>query len=517
MMKMIIVDDEPIIIQGLRETIPWHAYGIEIVDVASNGREGLKKVQQHEDVQIVLTDVKMPIVDGLELAEQLQNQLHAPKVIMLSGYDEFDYAKTAIRLGVKDYLLKPVDVEELLQAVDKVKQTILSEQSVHQQFNQLQMKEVIEHALFGTSFEYASLPFNVDTLTVFPILSSTRHFAQLAQELQDCALQQHFKQWQNMIEVLVYQMGLTCVSLYVDDNLLLTCIYCLDERSLNASKILEGLKAPLESDSHFQFIISDQMHSIYSLSDVKRQMVHALEKVYLEEKTCSTLMGKIKSRENKKELPYKLEEAIIRSLQATPENEMIEKVEDLFAYLEQQRFLLIEVCKCCHNIETSIEKLYGKLPFHDDLSIPELFFTQRVNVHVYNSYEALKALFEEDMRLIFASLRSDDRDQHHWLIDRAISYIQDYYKYHVKAAEVADYINISPNYFSVLFKQYTQMNFNEYLNHLRVEKAKGLLEETTDKVTMIAERVGYQNYKYFVQVFKQLTRMTPTEYRNFMS
>jgi|GEM_PF-996872 len=517
MMKMIIVDDEPIIIQGLRETISWSTYDIEIVDVASNGREALQKVQQHEDVQIVLTDVKMPIVNGLELAEQLQNQLHAPKVIMLSGYDEFDYAKTAIRLGVKDYLLKPVDVEELLQAVDKVKRTILSEQSVHQQFNQLQMKEVIKHALFDTPFEHTSLPFNVDTLTVFPILSSTRHFAQLVQELQDCALQQHFKQWQDMIDVLVYQLGLTCVSLYVDDNLLLTCIYCLDERPLNASKILESLKAPLESDSHFQFIISDQMHSIRSLSDVKKQMVHALEKVYIGEETCSTLMEKIKGKGEKKEIPSKLEEAIIKSLQATHETEMTEGVEELFVYLEQQRFLLIEVCECCRNIEASIEKVYGQLFSRYELSVPELFFAQRVNVHFYNSYEALKVLFEEDMQLIFASLHADHQNQHHWLIDRAISYIQDYYRYHVKAAEVADYINISPNYFSALFKQYTQMNFNDYLNHLRVEKAKSLLEETADKVTVIAERVGYQNYKYFVQVFKQRTMMTPTEYRNFIS
>ncbi|GGE26085.1 DNA-binding response regulator [Pullulanibacillus camelliae] len=517
MMKMIIVDDEPIIIQGLRETIPWDTYGIEIVDVASNGREALEKVRQYAEVQIVLTDVKMPIMDGLELAEQLQNRPNAPKVIMLSGYDEFDYAKTAIRLGVKDYLLKPVDVDELLQTVDKVKKTIVSEQSARQQFNQLQMKDVMAHVLFATPFEHASPSFDIGTLSVLPILSSMKQGAQLTRELQDSAHQRHFDQWQTLISSLVDQRGSSCASLYIEDNLLLTCIYCLNDKTPNMLKIIEQLKVSLESHLRFHFIVSNQIIPIKRLPEVKMKMVYALEKLYIEEGTYSVLTEESRIREESKELPHELEEAVIRPLQAAEAKELNEGIEVLFAYLKQQRFLLTEVCKCCHAIEKRIGKLYGQRSSHYDVSTLELAFTQEVNVHRHNSYESLKALFEEDMRLIFAWLHPDQKNHHHWLIDRAMSYIQDYYKYDVKATEVADYINISPNYFSVLFKQYTHMSFNEYLNHLRVEKAKSLLEETSDKVTAIAEQVGYQNYKYFVQVFKQLTMMTPTEYRRFLS
>ncbi|MGV2788323.1 helix-turn-helix domain-containing protein [Clostridium perfringens] len=94
--------------------------------------------------------------------------------------------------------------------------------------------------------------------------------------------------------------------------------------------------------------------------------------------------------------------------------------------------------------------------------------------------------------------------------------MQKYYASDIKASEVADLINLSPNYFSSLFKQDVGISFNEYLNEFRIEKAKLLLEKTPDKVRQIASQVGYQEYKYFVQVFKKFTKVTPTEYRKIL-
>ncbi|SFF88497.1 Response regulator receiver domain-containing protein [Planifilum fulgidum] len=118
-LKMIIVDDEPVICKGLRLTIPWHELGVRVVGEAHNGKQALRLAEKH-DVDLVLTDVKMPEMDGLALAEALRRERPQVRIVMISGYDEFEYARQALRLGVEDYLLKPVDIDELWQLVKRL-------------------------------------------------------------------------------------------------------------------------------------------------------------------------------------------------------------------------------------------------------------------------------------------------------------------------------------------------------------------------------------------------------------
>ncbi|WP_199868547.1 helix-turn-helix domain-containing protein, partial [Virgibacillus senegalensis] len=133
----------------------------------------------------------------------------------------------------------------------------------------------------------------------------------------------------------------------------------------------------------------------------------------------------------------------------------------------------------------------------------------------YNTYQAIQFLFENDIRNLMNKCQLTHVENNNWLMERAETYIKNYYTTDIKAQEVADVINISPNYFSSLFKQRTGRNFNEYVNVLRVEQAKTLLADTPFKVREVAEQVGYHEYKYFVEVFKKFVGMTPTEYRKW--
>lgn len=116
--KMLIVDDEAVICEGLRYTIDWTKLGVEVVGEAYDGKEALRLVEEH-GVQLVLSDIRMDGMDGLELAKHLRQRHPAVQVVMISGYEDFEYARQAIRLGVEDYLLKPVDIEELSSVVKK--------------------------------------------------------------------------------------------------------------------------------------------------------------------------------------------------------------------------------------------------------------------------------------------------------------------------------------------------------------------------------------------------------------
>ena len=118
--KLLIVDDEPIISRGLRLTIPWEAINVEVVDTAYDGEDAIEKIKQYGDIDIVITDVRMPKVDGLQLASFLYTNYPHIRTIILSGFDEFEYAQQAIKWGVGNYFLKPVNIDELMENVQKI-------------------------------------------------------------------------------------------------------------------------------------------------------------------------------------------------------------------------------------------------------------------------------------------------------------------------------------------------------------------------------------------------------------
>ncbi|MGN1040350.1 MAG: response regulator, partial [Candidatus Fimimonas sp.] len=116
MYKMMIVDDEYLVRLGISETIDWASYGVEIVDTAVNGKEGLEKILQQKP-DVVISDIKMPVMDGTQLVKALNEQNYDGIVVILSGYNDFQYAKDTLEMGVFKYVLKPIDNDELVQTV----------------------------------------------------------------------------------------------------------------------------------------------------------------------------------------------------------------------------------------------------------------------------------------------------------------------------------------------------------------------------------------------------------------
>ena len=135
MIKVFLVEDEIIIRNGIKNSINWEMHGYDFVGEASDGELALPMILEKKP-DILITDIKMPFMDGLELSEQVKKVLPATKIMILSVYNEFDYAKMAIKIGVTDYLLKPISSEKLLDAVNKVAEEIRKEQSEKEQMNQ---------------------------------------------------------------------------------------------------------------------------------------------------------------------------------------------------------------------------------------------------------------------------------------------------------------------------------------------------------------------------------------------
>lgn len=392
--KMLIVDDEPIICRGLQQTIPWDEYMVEVVDLAYDGAEAIQKIKEHGDIDLVLTDVRMPNVDGLRLATFLAENYPDIRTIIISGYDDFKYAQQAIQLGVKDYLLKPVDVDELLRVITKITSTLQEERKAAQQIYQMNLQNAIFHQVLDlpdTTPNHSGLFADV---RIYPLVTILKDYKNKTKNLSEEELQNLTVEWENQVENSLNSQGFACVSVFTSKNVLLTCV-------------TNNLSGFTPENLDFQ-----ELNCVVNDTDIT---IGQLNKVYL------------RLYEDTRYLPF-----------------------------SESGFIVSPVS----------ESLANKLKAND------------------------------------------------WLMDRAEQYIRTYYASPIKAHEVADVINISPNYFSSLFKQKTGKSFNEYINTLRVGAAKQLLEETPFNVNEIAEKVGYREYKYFVDVFKKFTGYTPTKYRN---
>ncbi len=504
MIKMIIVDDEPIIRQGLRETIPWEQYGVTVVAEAQDGREAIDKINQHKDLELVITDVKMPNMDGIALIEALSNHANPPKVIILSGYDEFEYAQQAIKNGVKDYLLKPVDIDELIRTVKALSDSILQEKKQLEEVTELTIRSTLIQDIYGSVPSLSDTPLNK---SVFPFLTSIRNFMAQVEEEEDRSTIQ--VKAQKTVLALLEKKGMTAVSHFFSENVLLACVYKWDEAALPTTK---GLKEILDQikgeDFEYYFIVGKDKTNLSELPDVYKELYERLQNAYIE-------VEPYEAATSLSELPDFLKEAVILSLNRDWK-EVEHAVLELFKRLQKGKIRLDQVEETCQEVLNRAGNVYKKNLSYEQFRNLNLNYIVNVDTNLYNSYQLLQELFLNDLNQIYMTLH-DQAESHHWLVDRALNYIDQYYNYDIKASEVADYINISPNYFSGVFKQHTGLTFNDYLNQLRIEKAQMLLEETQDKINTIAEQVGYQNYKYFVQIFKQRTNMTPTEYRKFTS
>lgn len=500
--KMLIVDDEPIICRGLRYTIPWDKYNIEVADVSHDGKDAIWKIQTNPSIDIVITDVKMPKADGLELATFLHDQYPDIQIIMISGFDEFSYAQQAIKLGVKDYLLKPVDVDELVNKVLNLTKEIEQKRKETVKRQQMGLTNAIFHQISDDTVRNPDKQREYDSVKIYPFISLLRDYMKKIKGLSPEKINELKLNWKNFIQTTLNKNGFESISIFTSDNVLLT--------SIIGEKETFTIKKEVFDDEGLLFVWSD---SLINLVDLKERFTILTREIkFLPfKKNCDGALDR-KSGQN---YPHEIEKKIIDGIFQS-ENEKLRNTSlALFTYFSANEFFLEEIVQVCGEILTKVINRYESFRGKEADSL-ELNYRKFIDVHLYNSYALLQDLFVDDVDSIVNNLdlKNDKRD---WMIERAEDYIHDYYKSNIKVSEVANVINISPNYLSSLFKQKTGKNFNEYVNHLRIEEAKILLVETPFKVNEISEQVGFHEYKYFVEVFKKFSDMTPTIYRKLMS
>ncbi|BBI33766.1 response regulator transcription factor [Cohnella abietis] len=513
LIKLLIVDDEPVICEGLRYTIDWEELGVEVAGVAYDGEEALRFIE-NEEVNIVLTDIRMDGMDGLKLTEHLNISFPQIRVIIISGYEDFSYARQAIRMNVNDYLLKPVEIDELIKAIGKVIVGIKKEEASSDSVSANEDEQWLSNRIRNSpSYIKETVPAHLPISRYRMIATQLEHFSEWRSTVapeQYALIQQ---QWIKSINDYLEAYSIRSISVFDHENLLYTLtITNIELGHEEWNDALEGLleswrgEAPLYCGvSRVYDSLADT--SIHCAEVTELLQYHVLEgNVILQAETLEQMVAN-------RTLPdidgAKSVQLFVPAMFKQDLDEVKTLVADLFQTFREHGFLLEEVVKQYDDISVLLRQRLRQ----SGLSLLEHSRKEPIDLMANNSYDSLQRIVEEEMGYLLLLIDKNGIDKSYWIIEKVKKYMAEHYRTDLKAFEVAAWLKITPSYFSLIFKQGTGKTFSEYMNELRIDHAKHLLASTHDKVFEISDQVGYKEYKYFVTVFKTYTGMTPKEYR----
>ena len=539
MYKVLIADDEEKVCQLISKIIDWEALGVEIVGIANDGKSAVNLIAEKLP-DIVITDIRMPGYDGLELIEkskQINNSIH---FIIISGYRQFDYARKAIKYGVEDYLLKPLREEELLDIIIKMLEKISNEkhdlQEEKSMKNQIEtdakrvrenfLKDLIE----GTAGKLNSLSreecnkiyrcnfadgyyqaivikpdiprkdYNMDSYQI--LLGKAMNIAEVILTREE-SLSEYIA---IMKEEGIFFL-LNKASPQEDNQLLRKKVTRIRNNICGLRdlfwdiQVTVGIGKAVEDFSSVPQTIKSARHKI--LSRVFYGTGTILQGEYPSEKSKVTVGDFFDVKSKKMLLEY------FETRNKAGVCKILDEMKDLAVKSgEQDGELLFDLVKEAleififamknMNLQKNMDNLYEQIiqNYHICTDVDEIF-------------DMLRNYFMHYIRLVEKEKEKVEMKP----IRDAKKYISENYARQLKLEYMGAMAGFNSSYFSALFKKETGKNFSEYLIEVRIQKAKELLIEKDLSIPEIAERVGYSDIKYFNKIFKKETDLTPSEFR----
>ncbi len=538
MMKVIIADDEENICRLIYGLIDWKSLGMEIVGVAHNGVEALDMVKS-KSPNLMITDIRMPGYDGLEMIRRAKNIEQDLNCIIISGYRQFEYAQNAIQYGVGDYLLKPIKKDEFLTALVKMKERY------RQHTEQLNKEELIRkqmendaHRLRDNLFtEYllnknkSTQDFTVEMINQnFHYLFHPGVFQVYAVKI-DCGYEDQYNDavkilgdraaqiTSRLLKGLCFDMGL-----YFQDSAVF-CVLNYRQEDKNAVKdrieaVLGELMVQKDDFRQVGFTIGagTAVEEINRLEDSFQTSCYAVWQRLLEgtnrqieSKTMHTAPREfsVKLAEINKTMGTALEvldkDAVVKCISDLKKQIVTENLfngQEIFSLSKHVCNMYLTGLRNNHVEMHHAEEFFEKFTIHADRcgSVDQIF-------------EYLSLMVGESLDLIC----QDKKQVNAKPIRLAKQYIRENYMNPISLEEVSGFIGFNPTYFSALFKKENGGNFVDYLAETRMNKAKDLLRETNLNIAVICRQVGYNDLKHFTKSFTKVTGIKPNEYRKLYS
>jgi two-component system response regulator YesN len=519
MHKVVIVDDDSIIRRGLSLTIAWGEHGFEMAGVAGDGDEGFALIERTSP-QLVITDIRMPFVDGFEMAEKIKKVYPDIKIIMLTSYEDFEFAKRALQMKVFDYLLKPVDNEVLVETAKRAMKELEYERQMSQKvvealplLRQRYLEQLIggklsrEEILAGASFTELMLPsgpFRVISIRAddYSYPEYQKRFGK--EMLKYCIL--------NVAEeTLGDRRGIVFDS--IEDEIVLLCPMAgnQDNADQAAYDIAERIRANVET--YLKTTITAGIGSVYQdvghifLSYRDARLALDYRHILGTNRVLSVGDAGIAAHSQELDVSGALNELVLK-VKLGLETETLVLIDEIETLMIAKCITLNKARLIAMELVLLLNKEMDASANQDNLD--EVY--QRLLLHptVHDIFTSLRKLIVH-----FTGAVNCQRGQRmKQVIHQAIEFMERQYNQEkLSLQDVAHAVHISPTYLSTVFKKEKNINFSDYLMQIRMKAAMELLRLNDLKTYEVAERVGFGNSQYFSVCFKKYTGVSPTDFR----
>lgn len=514
MYKAIVVDDEKMIRLGIQTMIPWKSLGVDEVFVASSGREALEIIEQKAP-HIMITDISMTEMSGLELIEKVNLMQQEIKIIVLTGYDSFEYAHKCLRMQVEDFFLKPIDENILTQAIKKligdfeIEKNILKSQKMIRRTQgtteQLKLEKIMRdlcHNRIRNEKEinrlFEEYQYDLELTMQAAIIVPTLYMGTVRNEENFMALS-----IKNICIGLFDALG-QGITFMDDDGKIVIALFenkdfneivqrveqlnniLKDEYDLTPKVVLGSL---VKGFTDFPISYNDALYLLETEKENIREIIqnyNSESRFQLFNNIFTELKGIMVANTGNAEYALKAFDTFGRAT-------------------ESYNLANSYVCRCCFDIASTLYFTY--------ISDSGECTDGKLNALLMSLLHADRVEACEFTREFITQLFSKEETNIHEIVSKAKAFIDEYLSDDLSVTNIATKLYITPNYFSRLFKKVTGEGCNEYIVRKRIEKAKGLLESTNLKTGKIAIIVGYRETNYFSLAFKKYSGMSPTQYR----
>ncbi len=519
--KVLLVDDEEEIRSGISRSIDWNELGFDLVFEASNGMDALEFLEQNK-VDILLTDIQMPYMDGISLCKNLRLTQPKLKIIIFSGFDDFEYARRAIEFNASQYILKPINSSELREVLAKIKEELdfskekeINDDILRRKYEeslpilkQLFLTKLLDGGIKSEQIKYRAESYDIS------LPDGYWNVCFVSVQSDGYVEDEKLIFIKSLIENNMYaDVLMRNIFLYNDKVAILTCLnkkediyFVLNEMqsvlSLANELILEQVSIGI-SRVHYEAMNISKC-ALEALEALDYRLISNSNLIYLDdykEGTSSKIMFDDES--NKK---------LVSAVKLSNEEEVFSVLDEVSKKLEGNIDLLsfkvfyLEITACLL-----------KLTSESSLDVKEIFgenFKGTIDTSEFNDINELLIWCKECFRKLCMDYKEKRFDSNSRMIEQAKEYIKTNYADPMLNVEaLCSFLHLSPAYFSTLFKKETGMSFISYLTDVRMGFAIEHLISSDEKTYFIAEKIGYVDPSYFGYVFKKKFGMSPSKYR----